>query len=211
MGVIFMSDIIIVISDIVKPFLLKSPTSRNYFLAPPDPSALTRNPRYNSAMPMTPFMERFPELAARETRSVTLRDRDDLPNGEYGFIEFYCDEPHCDCRRVMVVVLRPETGWKFWAAINYGWESVEFYRRWAGAPPSDDSPWQGPVLDPLTEPTPYAPALLELFKFILQSPGYVPRLQKHYQLFRAAVEEEAVRKDPTPRSPAGSTPPRRAK
>jgi len=88
---------------------------------------------------------------------------------------------------------------------------VEFYRRWAGAPASDRSPWQGPVLDPLTEQTPYAPALLELFKFILQSPAYVPRLQKHYQLFRAAVEEEALSKDPTPRSPAGSTPPRRAK
>ena len=97
-------------------------------------------------------------MAARETRSVTITDRDDLPNGECGFIEFYCDEPHCDCRRVMVVVLRPETGWKFWAAINYGWESVEFCRRWAGTPPSDDSPWQGPVLDPLTEQTAHAPA-----------------------------------------------------
>jgi len=160
---------------------------------------------------MTPFMARFPELAARETRSATITDRDDLPNGEYGFIEFYCDEPHCDCRRVMVVVLRPETGWKFWAAINYGWESVEFYRRWAGAPASDRSPWRGPVLDPLTEQTAYAPALLDLFKLILQSPGYVPRLQKHYQLFRASVEEESRSKDPTPRSPAGSTPPHRAK
>jgi hypothetical protein len=160
---------------------------------------------------MAPFMERFPELGARETRSVTVTDRDDLPNGEYGFIEFYCNEPHCDCRRVMVVVLRPETGGKFWAAINYGWESVEFYRQWAGAPTSDRSPWQGPVLDPLTEQTAYAPALLDLFKFILQSPGYVPRLKKHYQLFRAAVEEEFTQRNPTPRGPAGGTPPRRAK
>ena len=147
---------------------------------------------------MTPFMEKFPELGARETRSVTVTDRDDLPNGEYGFIEFYCNEPHCDCRRVMVVVLRPETGWKFWAAIDYGWESVEFYQQWAGAPASNCSPWQGPVLDPLTEQTPYAPLLLDLFKFLLQSPGYVPRLKKHYRLFRAAVEEEFAQRNPTP-------------
>ena len=79
-------------------------------------------------MPMTPFMKRFPELGARETRSVTVPDKEDVPSGEYGFIELYCNEPNCDCRRVVVVVLRPETGWQFWAVINYGWESVKFYR-----------------------------------------------------------------------------------
>jgi hypothetical protein len=147
--------------------------------------------------PMTPFMNRFPKLAASETRSVTVTDRDDLPNGEYGFIEFYCNEPQCDCRRVLVVVLRPETGWKFWAAINYGWESMEFYQRWAGAPAWDRYHWKGPFLDPMSEQTAYAPALLKLFKFILQSPGYAERLKKHYQLFRAAVDEEYVKRNPT--------------
>jgi hypothetical protein len=93
-------------------------------------------------MPMTPFMKRFPEQGACETRSVTITDRDDLPNGENGFIELYCDESNCDCRRVMVVVLRPETGWKFWAAINYGWESIEFYQKWAGAPSWDRALWR---------------------------------------------------------------------
>ena len=151
--------------------------------------------------PMTPFMKRFPRLAASETRSVTITDRDDLPNGEYGFIEFYCNEPQCDCRRVLVVVLRPETGWKFWAAINYGWESVEFYQKWAGAPTSDRYGWTGPFLDPMSEQTAYAPALLNLFKFILQSPGYAQRLKKHYQLFRAAVEEEFATRNPTRRYP----------
>jgi hypothetical protein len=159
---------------------------------------------------MTPFMKRFPELGACETRSVTITDRDDLPNGEYGFIELYCDEPNCDCRRVMVVVLRPETGWKFWAAINYGWESIEFYQKWAGAPSWDRALWAAPFLDPLNEQSTYAPALLDLFKFILQSRGYAQRLSKHYQLFRAAVEQESAPRNPTQRYPAGSTRQRRA-
>lgn len=30
-------------------------------------------------MPMTPFVERFPEVGARETRSVTVTHRQDLP------------------------------------------------------------------------------------------------------------------------------------
>lgn len=143
---------------------------------------------------MTPFFQRFPGLAARETRSVTVTGRNDLPDGDYGFFELYCNEPHCDCRRVMVVVLRPETGIdKFWATLNYGWESVEFYQKWAGAPAWDRSQWQGPFLDPLAIQTQYSPALLELFKFLLQSPDYGQRLQHHYRLFRAAVEQAPSR------------------
>ena len=70
-------------------------------------------------MPRIPLMERFPEVGARETRLVTVPQRQDLPDWEYGFVELYCDEPDCDCRRVMINVLRPETGWsKVWATIS---------------------------------------------------------------------------------------------
>lgn len=154
---------------------------------------------------MTPFVERFPELGARETRSLTVAGRTDLPDGDYGFLEFYCNEPHCDCRRVMIVVLRPGTGWKqSWATINYGWESVEFYQHWAKAPTWDRFLWQGPFLDPLAAPTPYSPALLDLFKVMLQAPDYVERLKNHYRLFRAAVEDEFAQSNEAERSrPSG--------
>ena len=88
---------------------------------------------------------------------------------------------------------------------------IAFYQKWAGAPTWDRSLWTGAFLDPLTEQTAYAPALLDLFKFILQSPGYAQRLRKHYQLFRAAVEEESAQSNPTQRYPAGRTGQRSAK
>ena len=104
-------------------------------------------------MPMIPFMERFPEVGARETRSVTVPPRQDLPEGEYGFVELYCDEPACDCRRVIIDVLRPETGWsKIWATISYGWESLDFYRKWGGQE-NDPIEMKGPYLDPLNPQT----------------------------------------------------------
>ena len=59
-----------------------------------------------------------------------------------------------------------------------------------GAPKGDQGPWEGPFLDPLATQTRYAPALLELFKSLLQSPDYVERLKSHYPLFRAAVEKD---------------------
>jgi len=141
-------------------------------------------------MPMIPFLEKFPELGARETRSVTATHRQDLPDGEYGFLELYCDEPGCDCRRVMIDVLRPETGWsKIWATISYGWESLDFYRKWGGAD-SDPIEIKGPYLDPLNPQTKYSSALLNLFRFLIQSPDYVERFQRHYQMFRESVDRE---------------------
>jgi hypothetical protein len=141
-------------------------------------------------MPMIPFMERFPEVGARETRSVTVPPRQDLPEGEYGFVELYCDEPGCDCRRVMIDVLRPETGWsKIWATIGYGWESLDFYRNWGGSA-SDPIEMKGPYLDPLNPQTPYSPSLLNLFRFLIQSPDYVARLRRHYLIFRESIDAE---------------------
>jgi hypothetical protein len=139
-------------------------------------------------MPMTLFMERFPEVGARETRSAKVARRRDLPDGEYGFLEFYCDEPGCDCRRVTISVLRPETGRnKIWATISYGWESADFYRKWSKAG-GDPIEMQGPGLDPLNPQSQYSAALLDLFRYLLESTEYVERLKRHYRMFRDSVE-----------------------
>ena len=146
-------------------------------------------------MPMIPFMERFPDLGVQETRCVTVTQRQDLPDGEYGFVELYCDEPGCDCRRVMIDVLRSETGWsKIWASISFGWESPDFYRKWGGAG-SDPIEIKGPSLDPLNPQTQYSSALLNLFRFLIQSPDYVERLKRHYQMFRGSVEKGLVSRE----------------
>ena len=141
-------------------------------------------------MPMIPFMDRFPEVGARETKSVTVPPQQDLTEGEYGFVELYCDEPGCDCRRVTIDVLRPETGWsKVWATISYGWESLDFYRKWSGSS-SDPAQVKGPYLDPLNPQTRYSPSLLNLFRFLVQSPDYVARLGRHYRMFRESIDAE---------------------
>ena len=138
---------------------------------------------------MIPFMEKFPELAARETRSVTTNEHPDLPDGEYGFLELYCNEPGCDCRRVIIDVLRPETGWsKVWATIGYGWESPEYYGKWEGA--GEPIELKGPYLDTLNPQSEYSPALLDLFRMLIESPEYVDRLRRHYQTFKESIDRE---------------------
>src|SRR2546426_9754990 len=90
----------------------------------------------------------------------------------------------------MIDVLRPETGWRqIWATISYGWESLDFYRKW-GAADSDPIETKGPYLDTLNPQTKYSSALLNLFRFLIQSPDYVARLQRHYHMFRESVDRE---------------------
>ena len=109
---------------------------------------------------MAPFHTHFRDLAAHETRSVTVRGTPGLPDGEYGFIEFYCDDPGSDCRRVVINVMCSTTGARIWASINYGWESLDFYERWMGDKElARDS--QGASLDPFNQQSPYSRTLLE--------------------------------------------------
>jgi len=56
-------------------------------------------------MYLVPFLIVDPELAVKETRVVTLLGADrGVPSGSYGLIEFYCPDPQCDCRRVLLNV-----------------------------------------------------------------------------------------------------------
>ncbi len=142
-------------------------------------------------MAYIPFYELFPELAQRETRSVTIKNNPSLPDGEYGLLEAYCNELGCDCRRVMFNILTPE-GTEALAVVAYGWESKAFYARWFGGnDPDIIQQMQGPILNPGSPQSQLAPALLQLVHYILQDEAYVARLKRHYQLFKQAVNEQA--------------------
>ena len=146
-------------------------------------------------MPMIPFIERFRDLGTKETRTLLVKPEPGIPGGAFGLFELYCDEPGCDCRRVIISVLKPETGWrKVWATIGYGWESADFYLKWSRGH-SDPFEMQGPALDELNPQSEYSEMLLELFKQVLESPGYVERLKRHYQMFRGTVEAGPRRLD----------------
>ncbi|HLD05383.1 MAG TPA: hypothetical protein VJG90_06705 [Candidatus Nanoarchaeia archaeon] len=133
-------------------------------------------------MEMEPFYVRFPKLAEKETRRVIItNEKSGLPLGEYGFMESYCNDPTCDCRRVFINVGYED---KILATIGYGWESLEFYEKWMGdaqlAPEV-----KGPVLELGGFQSEYAESLLELFKKVmLKDKVFIERLNKHYKMFK---------------------------
>lgn len=133
-------------------------------------------------MGMQQFASRFVQVAAEETRMIHVLEPGGVPLGEYGFLEFFCADSRCDCRRVMLQVTTPDGG--VWATIGFGWEKAKFYRRWAHDAAYAEE-MAGASLDPLNRQSEFAEWFLLAFQDMVKTDRkYVERLKRHYQMFR---------------------------
>ena len=155
-------------------------------------------------MPYAPFHKLCPEIASRETRTVTVLPGANLglEPADYEFVEMYCDEPGCDCRRVMFSVLSSARQ-RVEAVVAWGWESSDFYRRWFGMDKPDTiRQLKGPILNLASPQGPNASAILRLAQnLLLSDPAYTERLQRHYALFRSRVEATTRQRPPALNAP----------
>lgn len=134
-------------------------------------------------MMMSAFISKFPELAQKETRSITIPDDSyGLQAGQYSFVEFFCTEDHCDCRRAMIQVLGP--GNKVLATLNYGWENLKFYTTWMYGDDQTARDLVGVQFYIACPQTKYSDQLLEFFKAMLKDEAYANRIKSHYKMFK---------------------------
>lgn len=142
-------------------------------------------------MPYALFHDYFPEIAEKETRTVIVlqKSQHGLPPAHYSLLEMYCDEPGCDCRRVMLYVVSSRTGGAV-AIVCYGWENRDFYAKWL----HDDDPMliqdlMGPALNVGSPQSELAPAILKMIRdIVLPDQSYVERVKRHYVSFRKKVD-----------------------
>lgn len=143
----------------------------------------------------------LPELAERETRSIMFSPEQDsdgriVPGEEYAFVELFCTDPGCDCRRVMFDVISRKSGGKHEAMITWGWEDKEFYRKNVKFDLTEDdlAELTGPALASGQSQGKAAPLLLDSITYILrEDQEYAERVKRHYRLFQEAL----ARKFPT--------------
>jgi hypothetical protein len=137
--------------------------------------ALRRTRRSGESGTMVRLGERFPDVARHETRSVTIGPDDtELPADDYLFVEYYCADPSCDCRRVLIAVMSARHRAQI-ATINHAFEP----------PSADDLEEDQTFLDPLNPQSDLSPALLELFEVVaLGDEAYCRRLERHYDLMK---------------------------
>lgn len=143
-------------------------------------------------MSYAPFGEYYPEVEKKETRTITILENAPfkLPPAEYGFVEMYCNESGCDCRRVMFMIMssideQPK------AVIAYGWEKKKFYVKWfRNTDPTVIKDLMGPVLNRMSPQSELAPELLNLFrKVLLKDKTYMERIKRHYSMVREKVDK----------------------
>lgn len=114
-----------------------------------------------------------------------------LPVGNYALLEMFCDEAGCDCRRVFFYVVSSFRN-ELEAAVAWGWESRDFYRRWMKHGNKNDvDDLIGPVLNLFSPQTELAPAILDLVRdIVLQDAAYVERIKRHYTMFRKKIDRQ---------------------
>jgi len=123
---------------------------------------------------MLSFFARLPEIAQADTRCLIIPGNDNTGR-TYGFVESYCDDKDCDCRRVFINVISVKSS-EILATISYGWESKEDYNEWFGGMEcSILEDFARPNLAPGLQQSKYAADFLRLFKVIIKDEKYVDR------------------------------------
>jgi hypothetical protein len=127
---------------------------------------------------MIAFHKAIPKIGTGETRSIILPEgKMDIPPGEYGFLEFYCDERGCDCQQVFISVIK-RGGMSPVASISHSFNP----------PPPDAAIKAQTFLDPLHPNAPYAPRLMQTFLEIVLDEAYGQRLRRHYRMVKQSIE-----------------------
>ncbi len=62
-----------------------------------------------------------------QIRTVSISADSYLPDGEYTFIDTYCTDNTCDCRKTIIQIIHDK---KLVSVVSFGWESPTFYLRW---------------------------------------------------------------------------------
>ena len=139
-------------------------------------------------MPYIPFHQICPRIAEKETRVITLPQNDiefNLPQGDYVFMELFCDE--CDCRRVFLQVIMNQ---KIVATIAYGWEKLSFYRNeFKGFKENEIKELKGPSIDSFQYQSDISNQILRMFnKILFSDKEYLSRIIKHYDQFKKTLK-----------------------
>ena len=120
-------------------------------------------------------------------RSVVISDDSFLPSGEYAFIDHYCTDTKCDCRKTIIQVLHDG---ELVSVISYGWESPKYYCEWMGMGADDDiaKEMSGVSIDMNSPDKVSRDGMLILFNHLLDD-TWIGIIKDHYKMVRTEVRK----------------------
>ena len=125
---------------------------------------------------------------AHQVRTVSIKRSPHLPDGEYSFIDMYCTDPECDCRKTMIQVMHNK---KLVSIINFGWESATFYERWMGSGEKDNSmpKMHGASIDITSPDLVSREGILGLFNALLND-IWIAKFKHHYNEVKTTMSKK---------------------
>jgi len=122
---------------------------------------------------------------AHQVRTVSIVQSPQLPGGEYSFIDMYCADPECDCRKTMIQVMH---NGKPVSVINFGWESDSYYENWMGGSAEDNPMPQmhGASIDITSPDLVSRKGILSLFNALLND-MWIAKFKQHYDKMKLAM------------------------
>jgi len=130
--------------------------------------------------------------AAHQVRTVGLRDSRQLPDGDYRFVDTYCVDPSCDCRKTMILVFLNDV---HVSTINYGWEPMSFYQEWMGSKDERISGEMSGAYIDITSPNGVPPKGMLAFFMALLNENWIARFRAHYSAVKLKLSEPGQSKN----------------
>lgn len=125
---------------------------------------------------MLPLSSYRPGLACNETKVLELTFGSNTPATPVAFVERFCDECDCDCRRVTLQLVDLD-GQEELAAVGYDFD--------VDLPPADD---HAVYFERTSQNTTRAHLLRAIVEGLIRHTDYRERLEEHYAAFREAVD-----------------------
>mgnify|MGYP003922146035 FL=1 len=125
---------------------------------------------------------------AHQIRTVTLNNSPQLPDGEYTFIDGYCTNPGCDCRKTIIRIIHND---HHVATVDYGWESPKFYAKWGRIDDELSREMSGLSIDFMSPGLIDREATLSFMEELLDE-QWISRIKSTYQAVRTAVKKETA-------------------
>jgi hypothetical protein len=121
---------------------------------------------------LVPFSTALLPDQPAQLRAILLLDEPGIPDDTYQLLEFYCPNPGCDCREVLLKVFAVQQK----TVVANIRVPLPLFRP--------------PALDPAYLPDPLAQAVLRLVSRNLQNdPAYLQQLQEHYRRVKTVAAD----------------------
>jgi len=129
-----------------------------------------------------------------QIRTVTISDEPRLPDGEYKFVDFYCTDKGCDCRKTIIQVFHED---RCVSTVNFGWEDPKYYFKWLHASEDDEmaQDMSGLSIDFMSPDLVSAEGILALLKHLMDE-KWLAMIKENYRLVREAQIENVIRFEP---------------